>query len=161
MDALCFALDELLGHAVELEVEVALENRAQPGELPDRSELAQILERFAGAPLVTWYHAAAAWYEEYLTLDTAAEWRTALGNTLRGARLDDRTALVEALPPGEGALDYAALGQGLPGELPAVLVGDPGWEPERMVAAMEHLRVSRVGGAPPPPVEPFPIIGGC
>lgn len=154
LDRLWRGLDVILESASDLGVTVALVNRSCPHEIPNVPECALILEKFAGAPLGTWFDIAHAYRQESLALEVPGATLAAFEPALRGVHAHDVRDLEGGLPPGEGEIPWRdVLGSLSPG-LPVVFRPRAGLTPERIAAGIERLRHGLVGDENTP-TDPF------
>ncbi len=121
LDLLCLSLDPILESASKLEVNVGLENRIYPHEIPSGAEFTKLLETFRGAPIGTWYDTGHAAYQEALSFSAPGETLEAMLPALLGCHVHDVKGIQDHLPPGEGSLDLVAIIERLPPTTPLVI----------------------------------------
>ena len=112
VDALRFALDELIPTAEKHGRVLAVAIDARLAAVPSFQELRAILSDFRGAPLRAWLDAVAIWQLEQRGIRRVESWSELQSHTA-AIRIADRKDDTEAVP-GEGALDHAGLAKALP-----------------------------------------------
>ncbi len=144
LDALRKSLDELLPEAERRHVTIALVNRGDLYELPTYQESDRLQREFAGAPLAPWLDLAAAHRIEAMALKKARAWIEANHERFAGAFLHDtrleNDAWVEGLAPGEGAIDWSALGGESLVKIPCALALPHDADPAKVVDGIDRVQ---------------------
>jgi hypothetical protein len=121
LDLARYGLEPLFDTAAQAGVTLALANRARWFEIPDAAELGVLLEDFRGAPLATWYDAAAGHARGVLGFDRATEWLALHGKHAAGAFLGDACGLRGGLPWGRGEVDTGNVESSIPEDVSHVV----------------------------------------
>ncbi len=133
LDLCRHGLDPLLEHAAAAGVVLALANRPRWLDLPSAAETASLLEDFRGAPLASWYDAAAAHVRRGFGLGAG---RPAIElEAAAGAWLTDAAGLRGGLPWGTGDVDRSLL-EKLPASALRVVHAAPPITDEELASAL-------------------------
>jgi sugar phosphate isomerase/epimerase len=103
------SLDELNRYADGRGIALGLENRYNLGEFPDRDELIELNETFAGGAIGYWHDVGHAQCHEVLGLTTQEELLEPLARFLVGVHLHDALGRHDHRVPGRGAFDFRRL----------------------------------------------------
>jgi len=154
LDLLCLSLDPILESASNLEVNVGLENRIYPHEIPGEGEFTKLLEVFRGAPIGTWYDTGHAAYQEALGFSSPGETLDAMLPALLGCHVHDVEGIQDHLPPGEGSLDLSAIIEKMPPNTPLVVECRAQQGKKRIAQGISTLRSTRAADENTP-TDPF------
>lgn len=128
LEVLRRALGPLAEEAARHGVRLGLETRVHLHEIPDPTELSELLERFGG-PVGYWHDTGHAEIRSRYGLPGQRGWLDRFGHALVGLHLSDARGWRDHLAPGRGTVDFAAVADRLPrGPLVATLEID-GREP--------------------------------
>jgi len=133
------SLDEIIETADKLSVNICLENRLYPIEIPNLEELGMIFERFEGAPLKYWHDVGHAVIQERLGFDSSLDLIRGNAHRMAGVHLHDVRGFRDHLAPGEGEVDFEALKSQLPDDLIYVAEVHQQASVSEMVKAFELL----------------------
>jgi sugar phosphate isomerase/epimerase len=139
LDAVSFSLERLIERALDLGVELGLENRFHAHQIPNFDEVGFLLERFKGAPIGYWHDTGHAWVGGLAGLTPQKDWLTAYGQSLLGCHLHDAVDDQDHLPPGTGDMDWEDLCPLLQPARFKVLEVAPGPEAKPLAQAAEML----------------------
>jgi len=109
LDAALFGLERLEREAERRGLWLAVENPGQLHEIPDRAEMAFILQEFKGARIGYWHDVGHAAVQANLGLAGGNALLKDFGDRLLGLDIHDAQGLEDHLAPGQGAIDFLAL----------------------------------------------------
>lgn len=141
LQQVCRTLDEIVPRAKELGIRLGLETRFALEEIPNREEVALLMERYGCEVIQYWHDVGHAEVQEQLGLGRHEDWLTAFRGNTAGMHLQDVLPPAEDhRPPGQGEFDFRRLtpfvqtGQALVWEI------HPGWLAEQIREGMERVK---------------------
>jgi len=115
------SLDELIEEAAKLRVNICLENRYYPTEMPNLEELTILFERYNGAPLRYWHDLGHGVIHERLGFDRNLDLIQKNFHRMAGIHLHDVKGFRDHLAPSMGEIDFRELKNHLPENIVQVM----------------------------------------
>jgi sugar phosphate isomerase/epimerase len=140
LDALFRALEVLLKRAEILGINIGMENRYYPHEIPLNEEIGLILEEFEGAPLFYWHDTGHAHVLEKLGVSDQKKLLRIYGSKMLGLHLHDADGFKDHLAPGKGEINFEELKELLPQNAIRILEIHPPCEEDELKEAINLLR---------------------
>lgn len=138
VDAMCRAAHAV--HAQAPGLTVAFAPGAAPGTVPGPVELDWILDDRPMAQVTAWHDTGVAAVREGHGIDAPGAWLEGARRRLSGSYVADASGVAIDLPPGAGTVDWAAVGDGLPRDIPRLLKVAP---PFARLAVQEAIALIR------------------
>ncbi len=133
------SLEELVPEAERTGVNICLENRYYPTEIPDNRELMSIFERFGDGPVCYWHDVGHAMIQERIGFDAAEDLLRENAERMAGVHLHDVAGFRDHLAPGSGEVDFARLKSFLPGHAVRVIEVHASTSLSELAGAFDYL----------------------
>jgi sugar phosphate isomerase/epimerase len=135
-------LQAIVPYAAERGIQLGVETRYGLEEIPDESEMEEILHLYPNQTVGFWLDCGHAQVRQHLGVGSNQRWLQQFLPRLVGFHLHDVIPPgVDHLPPGEGVVDFARLAPHLADEIPAVLELGPAVELPRVRAGVQRLKI--------------------
>ncbi|MCL6648992.1 MAG: sugar phosphate isomerase/epimerase [Chloroflexi bacterium] len=139
LEQACRSIRELAAAAAELGVALGLETRVNVYEIPNLSEMVELLDAGRDGPVGYWHDVGHAAVQELLGFGSHRAWLETLGTRCLGAHLHELQGIRDHVPIGSGTMDWPLVARFLPATAIRVCEIDRRATPEEVAQGVTAL----------------------